>query len=204
MLESLIEQMYKVTSWVYQIAKLTLFMWISLIVGLVIFGIGPTLMTATQVVLEMMEYRTINAKNYFHLFKRNFIIGNQLYLPLLLALSVIVFGFSVFKSLILSWIYVGLFLYMIQLIFTISTVKQKMALSIKESWFVSIKFSQYNPINTIILVLINFLCINLIFFIPGLILFFSLGFIQTVNTLLMVNFIKYNEKRMENTKCQNG
>lgn len=197
MKDTIIERLYKITSWIYQIGQLTLLMWGTIFAGFIIFGIGPAIMTGDQVIQEMVLHKKIDMKSYLQCFKRNFKEGNQLMLPSIILITIIIFGYSVFMETMLSWVYILLFLYMIQMIFTLNTIKTYYQLSNRESYKVSIKFSQYNIINTIILITINYLLLNFFVIIPGSIPFFSLGLLQMVNTLLMLNFIKFNEKRVE-------
>lgn len=197
MYETLIEKVYKSTLWIYQIAKLTFLMWLSILIGLIVFGIGPTVLTADNIVKDMMMYKGFSVKEYFIKYRKNFVAGNKLILPLILMLMLTIFGFDTFYTTPLSRIYSIFFIYLIQLIFTISTLNTYYQLPIKATFLLIIRFSIYNPINTLILLIVNFLLLNFYYLLPGVIPFFSLGLMQLVNSLLMLNFIKYNESRME-------
>lgn len=197
MYETLIEKVYKSTLWIYQIAKLTFLMWLSILIGLIVFGIGPTILTADNIVKDMMMYKGFSVKEYFIKYRKNFVAGNKLILPLILMLMLTIFGFDTFYTTPLSRVYSIFFIYLIQLIFTISTLNTYYQLPIKATFLLIIRFSIYNPINTLILLIVNFLLLNFYYLLPGVIPFFSLGLMQVVNSLLMLNFIKYNESRME-------
>lgn len=197
---TLIEKLFAMTYWIFWIAKLTALMWIGCILGGVLFGIGPTIIVATRVVLDLTKHKQIDFKSYATMYKRSFKVGNQIYIPLCVLIMIALLWENAFLLSGFSIIYKVIFLYLLQFILVLPTMKFSYELSwkqaVKDLW----RFSWYNPVNTCLLLLLNAALINFYYLLPGVIPFFSLGLAMFLNVVLMKNFIEYNEKRIKEEK----
>ena len=65
----------------FVLIKLNLYFWVLTVVGLVVTGVGPALMTINELFTEYQwEHSEMTIKRTLQLFKRNWKVGNQLFL----------------------------------------------------------------------------------------------------------------------------
>ncbi len=170
--------------------------------GLIVFGIGPSLLASYQIQKETSsEYNFTLFKEYFRAFKQNFIIGNLLFFGIWAIVLLVVININYYYQLNTILANVGLYvmgLCALLLIFLILVSFPIFAIYNQETIFNRIRITIYlvliNPLTLILLtIMVCGLCALFLLF-PQFIMIFGFAAIETV----IFNKVKAMILKMDN------
>lgn len=201
-------RMYDMFCIVTNCIVINFFVILGLLFGLIIFGIGPSLIACQDVFKNFHLQKAENSlfQIFFRSYKKNFIKGNKLFLPLLVVLCIYVFDINVFQELhffdskIFILFLLLILLFFISLFCCIAPMFSFYNLKTIQYYTKTVRFL----INNLLVVILSLLwlgfCVYGAMLLPGTIPFVAIGIWSMGNSAIFWRSFIRNEEFVNNNK----
>ncbi len=197
---SFIYKIYTGLNVLYTCAIFNFLFLLGTILGFGIFGFGPSLLTIFHL-SKKYHKKELNHpfSEYWKNYKKTFIRGNQIVLPIFISFFFILWNISLFldEMTTVSLVFLSIIqiLLMLMLFFACS-LAQFYELNPIECLLKSLQFSIYNIIGSLLTILWTAMCFYGSLFLPGLFLFFTFGLWSIVTMGIHLRLFELNEVKL--------
>lgn len=183
---------------------------VGVLAGGIIFGFGPSLIAAHQVVKTYHKKESDKViKEFISAYRENFKLGNQLFLLWFLIAAIIIIDNRIVQQLdinspVISIVMNGLKLILISWGIVLAPMVTYYQLSVKKYFVNALYFVPYHLVGTCLALLWFGICFYGSFLLPGLIPVFSFGIWIVGNMGFYLRFFDENENRLKSMRGENS
>lgn len=200
-MRSVFWKMYAAMDTIVYWCKLNIAFLLSVLMGGIIFGIAPGLLTITQMVRQnqLKEHPPFIA-TYWHEYWRAFKTGNLVLLPVMVALSsaiYLLFGYHGHLPMAMMIALVISAVLLLMMIMVITAMYAYYQLSWRRFMRQALVFVGYNFLILLIPLIWLYICYTISMLVPGLLLFFSFGVWAYLNMGIFAKIFDDNERKVQ-------
>lgn len=206
--KNMTEKIYGGLEIVTQIAAANFLILLGIVLGMGIFGIGPSIQSGHHLAKKIVKKETAKlSRTFFTEYKKVFISSNKLYLPIVLLFLLSGYETNYLTAnqqmtgvllFLLSFVQVAL-LGMLMILFPL---REYYEVPVSSSLQTSIKYLISNPVQSLLAFLWLGICYYGSWLLPGIIPFFTVGLWVFGNMGLYINFFNSNEEKIKKRQTE--